>query len=130
MYIGEFATLTGTTPKTIRFYESIGLIPEPLRKGKYRVYDQTYVETVLQIKMAQDFGFKLSEIKSQIGEANIERGLPASIIIDAINSKREKIKDEIEKLKRIDDQMLTLQKNCKLQNVRLTLPYRVKFILC
>ncbi|MCT7942129.1 MerR family transcriptional regulator [Shewanella holmiensis] len=54
MYIGEFAKLTGTTPKTIRFYESFGLIPEPLRKGKYRVYDHTYIETVKQIKRAQD----------------------------------------------------------------------------
>lgn len=54
MYIGEFAKLTGTTPKTIRFYEYIGLMPEPLRKGKYRVYDHTYIETVKQIKRAQD----------------------------------------------------------------------------
>ncbi|MDP5145594.1 MerR family DNA-binding transcriptional regulator [Shewanella sp. ULN5] len=54
MYIGEFAKLTGTTPKTIRFYESIGLMPEPLRKGKYLVYDHTYIETVKQIKRAQD----------------------------------------------------------------------------
>jgi DNA-binding transcriptional MerR regulator len=122
MYIGEFAKLTGTTPKTIRFYESIGLIPEPLRKGKYRIYDQTYVETVIQIKMAQNFGFKLSEIKSQIGDTNIKRGLPASIIINAINLKREQIKSEIDKLIVVDDQLLALQNKlliskCKVDSV-------------
>ena len=110
MYIGEFASLTGTTPKTIRFYESIGLMPEPLRKGKYRVYDKTYVETVLQIKMAQDFGFKLSEIKSEMVGVNIEKGLPASVILNAINVKRDQIKSEINKLNLIDNKLLQLQK--------------------
>lgn len=109
MYIGEFAKLTGTTPKTIRFYESIGLIPVPLRNGKYRVYDHTYIETVKQIKLAQDFGFKLVEIKSQMKGVNIERGLPASVIINAINEKRDQIQSEIYKLKRTDNQLLDLK---------------------
>ena len=38
MYIGEFARLAGTTPKAIRLYEQLGLLPEPRRRGKYRVY--------------------------------------------------------------------------------------------
>ncbi|RKF17914.1 MerR family transcriptional regulator [Alginatibacterium sediminis] len=122
MYIGEFAALTGTTPKTIRFYESLGLLPEPLRKGKYRIYDQTYVETVKQIKMAQDFGFKLSEIKVQMGEENTKRGLPASVIANAIHLKRAQIKSEIEKLKLIDNNLLRLQhqleiSKCKVDSV-------------
>lgn len=114
MYIGEFATLTGTTPKTIRFYESIGLIPEPMRKGKYRVYDQTYVETVIQIKMAQEFGFKLSEIKSEIVGTNIERGISASVIMNAVNLKREQIQSEINQLKLIDDKLLELQQKLEI----------------
>jgi len=114
VYIGEFATLTGTTPKTIRFYESIELIPEPLRKGKYRIYDQTYVETVKQIKMAQDFGFKLSEIKSHMGETNIKRGLTSSVIVNAINLKRDQIKSDIDNLKLLNNQLLQLQN--KLEN--------------
>jgi len=113
MYIGEFATLTGTTPKTIRFYESMGLIPEPLRKGKYRIYGQTYVETVIQIKMAQNLGFKLSEIKSKIGDSNIKRGLPPSIIMSAIDSKRAQIKSEIVKLEQLDNELLQLKNTLK-----------------
>ena len=109
MYIGEFATLTGTTPKTIRFYESIGLIPEPLRKGKYRVYDHTYIETVKQIKRAQDLGFKLSEFKLLMEGVNIKRGLPASVIVNAISVKRDQLKVEVEKLHLMDKQLLQLQ---------------------
>jgi MerR family copper efflux transcriptional regulator len=119
MYIGEFATLTGTTPKTIRFYESIGLIPEPLRKEKYRIYDQTYIETVIQIKMARDFGIKLSEIKSQMGEENIKRGLPASVIVNTINLRRDQIASEIDKLKLMDNKLLELQNKLKISKCKL-----------
>jgi len=109
MYIGEFAALTGVTPKTIRYYESIGLLPEALRDGKYRVYDHTYVETVIQIKRAQDLGFNLAEIKSHTQEANIKKGLPASIICEAIECKRAQIKSEIKKLQSKDHLLQQLQ---------------------
>ncbi|MDO6426979.1 MerR family transcriptional regulator [Thalassotalea sp. 1_MG-2023] len=113
MYIGKFAALTGTTPKTIRFYESIGLIPEPSRKGNYRIYDHTYVETVKQIKRAQDLGFKLSEFKLLMQGVNIKRGLPASVIIKAISMKRDQINTEFKKLQRMDEQLLALQNELK-----------------
>jgi len=116
MYIGKFATLTGTTPKTIRFYESIGLIPEPSRKGNYRIYDHTYIETVKQIKRAQDLGFKLSEFKLLMEGVNIKRGLPAAVIVNAISEKRDQLKADIEKLHLMDQQLLQLQNELKKTN--------------
>ena len=113
MYIGEFSTLTGTTPKTIRFYESIGLLPVPERKGKYRIYDQTYVETVKQIKRSQDLGFKLSELKALMKGVNIKYGLPANIIIQAIQSKRKELNAEIERIKKTDEQLTDLLNEIK-----------------
>ncbi|MFQ2165507.1 MerR family DNA-binding transcriptional regulator [Aeromonas hydrophila] len=38
MYIGEFARLAGSTPKAVRLYEQLGLLPEPRRRDKYRAY--------------------------------------------------------------------------------------------
>lgn len=39
MLIGELAATVGVNPKTIRYYESIGLLPEPARtEGGYRHY--------------------------------------------------------------------------------------------
>ena len=40
MYIGQAAQRSGTTIKSIRHYESIGLLPTPRRQGNYRLYDQ------------------------------------------------------------------------------------------
>ncbi|MEA2470711.1 MAG: MerR family transcriptional regulator, repressor of the yfmOP operon, partial [Thermoleophilaceae bacterium] len=44
--IGEVAELTGTTPRTIRYYEEIGLLPEASDRvsGKRRLYTQADVE--------------------------------------------------------------------------------------
>ncbi len=109
MYIGTFAKLTGTTPKTIRYYESIGLLPAPLRVGKFRVYDDTYIETVLQIKMAQELGFKLSEIKSYMINANVKKGFPVSVLLHAINLRREQLTSEIDGLQLLDKQLSELQ---------------------
>jgi MerR family copper efflux transcriptional regulator len=36
MYIGQLAKVTNSTPKAIRHYEKLGLLPEPLRQGSYR----------------------------------------------------------------------------------------------
>lgn len=62
MYIGEFARLAGTTPKAIRLYEQMGLLPEPRRRGKYRVYRAEDLEWVGFIRQAQQLGCKLSEL--------------------------------------------------------------------
>lgn len=63
MYIGEVSKLTGATPRAIRLYENMGLIPIPNRTGKYRDYKDNAVELIKIIKAAQSLGFKLSEIK-------------------------------------------------------------------
>ncbi|MGB6188971.1 MAG: MerR family transcriptional regulator [Aeromonas molluscorum] len=62
MYIGEFARLAGTTPKAIRLYEQLGLLPEPRRRGQYRVYRAEDLEWVAFIREAQQLGCKLSEL--------------------------------------------------------------------
>lgn len=63
MYIGKAAQLSGTTVKSIRHYEEIGLLPEPKREGKYRIYSQQSVEVLTFIKCAQQLGFKLKELQ-------------------------------------------------------------------
>ena len=62
MYIGEFARLAGTTPKAVRLYEQLGLLPEPRRRGNYRVYRAEDLEWVGFIREAQRLGCKLSEL--------------------------------------------------------------------
>lgn len=63
MRIGELADHLGVTTKSIRFYESIGLMPDPARTASgYRDYDEAGEERLRFIKTAQRLGLTLNEI--------------------------------------------------------------------
>jgi DNA-binding transcriptional MerR regulator len=73
--IGEVAELTGTTPRTIRYYEEIGLLdPAPERaQGKHRCYTEADVERVREIIRLRDLlGLSLDQL-SQLLEAESAR---------------------------------------------------------
>jgi len=65
MKIGELAHETKLTTKTIRYYENIGLIPEPDRDvNDYREYTNQAIQRLLFIRDAQATGLTLTEIAS------------------------------------------------------------------
>ena len=72
--IGEVAERVGTTPRTIRYYEEIGLLPGgQRRKGSQRVYDDDDVERLLELKRLRDLlNVSLDELK-QLVEAEEAR---------------------------------------------------------
>lgn len=64
--IGEVAELTGTTPRTIRYYEEIGLLPasEGREHGKRRLYTDDDVQRLQElIRMKQLLGLSLEDLK-------------------------------------------------------------------
>ena len=63
MSIGEAASRSGVPPKTIRYYEEIGLIARAERlENRYRAYDQNDVETLRFIQRARSLGFAIKEV--------------------------------------------------------------------
>jgi len=65
MKIGELADEAGVTAKTVRYYESIGVLPEPQRgPSGYRSYDDEAVERLRFVRDAQATGLTLAEISS------------------------------------------------------------------
>jgi MerR family redox-sensitive transcriptional activator SoxR len=62
--IGELAGLTGKRPSAIRYYEQIGLLPQPARVDGRRRYLHGIVRTLAVIDTAQRAGLALDEIKT------------------------------------------------------------------
>jgi Cu(I)-responsive transcriptional regulator len=64
MNIGSVAEATGLPAKTIRYYESIGLVgPAERSTGNYRLYGEREVMTLRFIERARRLGFSLKEVK-------------------------------------------------------------------
>ncbi len=63
--IGELADLACVSAKTVRYYESIGLLAEPARTASgYRDYDSDAVQRLRFVRDAQATGLSLAEIAS------------------------------------------------------------------
>lgn len=68
MRIGEVANATGTTTKTLRFYERSGLLQPPARTtGGYRDYPAQTVERVHFIRRSRAAGLTLAQIREVLG---------------------------------------------------------------
>ncbi|MFF3343950.1 MerR family transcriptional regulator [Streptomyces sp. NPDC002779] len=63
MRIGELAERAGTTTRTLRYYESRGLLPARRTENGYRTYDESDLRLLRQIRTLQDFGFDLEETR-------------------------------------------------------------------
>jgi MerR family transcriptional regulator, repressor of the yfmOP operon len=73
--IGELAELAGTTPRTIRYYEEIGLLgsADDRDQGKHRSYTQADLDRVKEILRLRDLlGLSLEQL-SQLLEAETAR---------------------------------------------------------
>lgn len=65
MNIGDAATAAGVTPKMIRHYETLGLIPEPERtEAGYRLYGTTEIAMLRFIRQSRSLGFSMKQIHS------------------------------------------------------------------
>jgi MerR family transcriptional regulator, repressor of the yfmOP operon len=80
--IGEVAELTGTTPRTIRYYEEIGLLPAATdrEQGKRRHYDESDVERLRETMRLRDLlGLSLEELRSLVEAEDARAALRAEL---------------------------------------------------
>lgn len=63
MRIGEAAERLGVTPRTIKYYEELGLLTPGRSGGNYRAYDDADLERVERIRHLQHLGYSLAAIR-------------------------------------------------------------------
>jgi MerR family transcriptional regulator, redox-sensitive transcriptional activator SoxR len=91
--IGEVAQRAGVAPSSIRYYESIGLLPRPDRLHGQRRYGADVLGKLAFIGVAQSAGFKLSEIKDLVHSVDAADGMA-----DQMRSLSSRKLDEVEAL--------------------------------
>ncbi len=113
MYIGKLAELSGATRKAIRLYESLGLIPTPDRKGKYRVYSEKDVAVIRMIRRAQAVGFNLAELKELVTLKAKGNRFPIEMANELIAKKREKLRKDMNEIMSLDRRLTELEDELK-----------------
>ncbi|MBY0249591.1 MAG: MerR family DNA-binding protein [Nitrospiraceae bacterium] len=91
--IRKLATETGVSSKTLRYWESCGLLPKPGRTHTgYRVYPVEAVQWIQFIRKAKSIGFTLAEIRTLF--ASPKQGSKTCETVDAWARRKLKTLDQ------------------------------------
>jgi DNA-binding transcriptional MerR regulator len=108
MKIQELSNQTGVPPKTIRYYEEIGLLPPPARlPNGYRDYSEIDIQRLSLVAGARRLDISLAEIR-EILDMRDRQEAPCSKLLELIAQKREEIQLHIEQLKRMESELADL----------------------
>ncbi len=103
--IGELARETGVKVPTIRFYESIGLLSEPLRsEGGQRRYGAEDIARLSFIRHARQLGFDVDDVRELIVlSANPDR--PCTEADEIVHRHLREVEDKIAKLTALREEL-------------------------
>ncbi len=94
--VKEMAALTGVSPRTLRYYDSIGLLkPAQVTEAGYRLYDDTALERLHMIIVYRELGLSLNEISAILDAADYDRNRVLEHQIVLMQEKVRKLQDRI-----------------------------------
>jgi MerR family transcriptional regulator, mercuric resistance operon regulatory protein len=111
--IGRFASTTGCSADTIRYYERIGLLAKPARSGGgHRLYDASHVRDLIFVMRCRNLGFpldKVRQLKAMSGDTRYScddiRSFAAQHLID--------IRSKLKQLQELQDTLIALTGYCE-----------------
>lgn len=113
MLIREYSQRTGVSPKTIRFYESIGLLPRPRRaSNNYREYSTAAMERLQFIAGARALGFGLKDV-AEFLRARDDQHLPCQRVLDSLETRVAELELRIADMVALRETLLGIQAQAK-----------------
>jgi MerR family Zn(II)-responsive transcriptional regulator of zntA len=107
--IGALAAELNLNPKTIRYYEQIGLLPDPERTAAgYRLYGREDQERLEFILKAKCIGLTLGEIR-EVLSLRSEGQRPCQRVLSVVDEKVRAIDEQLRTLSDLRDELLTLR---------------------
>lgn len=109
---GSLSAKTGVNIETIRYYEKIGLMPDPVRSaGGHRIYDQGHLKRLSFIRRSRELGFTLQEIRELL--ALVDGGdYTCAEIRDRTNVHLADVTKKIHDLRKIQRTLKTMASKC------------------
>jgi len=112
MNIGTAAKLSGINAKTIRYYESVGLMPEPLRaENGYRHYQDKDLQTLRFIHRSRNLGFTIKDIRGLLGLWQ-DTGRASADVREVAKRHVTEIEQKIEEMESVRQTLMQLIHQC------------------
>lgn len=112
MKIGEISKTTGIPVETIRYYEKIGLVPEPEREASgYRQYRQSHLDRLLFIKRCRNLDMAQDEIRELIRLAD-QPDADCSEVDALLARHLSHVRERLKELASLEDTLEQLQRAC------------------
>ncbi|MFQ5562183.1 MAG: helix-turn-helix domain-containing protein [Parvularculaceae bacterium] len=109
---GELARRAGCHLETIRYYENVGLMPEPDRTDSgHRLYDQERERRLKFILRARELGFTIDELKGLLGLVD-RNELSCGDMYDLTHSHIVSIRQKIADLRRLEKTLVEISTQC------------------
>lgn len=100
--IGDLSRRTGCNIETIRYYERIGLMPKPPRRGRYRSYAEADVARLGFVRRARELGFTLQEVRALLDFAKAGQGTTCAEVRDLAAAHLKDIRARLADLRRME----------------------------
>lgn len=114
---GKLADKTGCNAETIRYYEKIGLMPEPRRSaGGHRQYDDSHERRLGFVMRGRELGFPIDDLKSLLDLVD-RRAVSCSEVEKLAISHLQAVRDKIDDLKRMEKVLSTTVDACSGEDV-------------
>lgn len=109
---GSLAKKTRVNIETIRYYEKIGLMPDPPRtSGGHRTYDESFLFRLRFIRRCRELGFTIGELRELL--AMVEGGdYSCAEVLENTRAHLERIKSKIKDLKRMEKTLKAISARC------------------
>ena len=110
MQIKEFARQTGLPAKTIRYYEEIGLLPQPRRLDNgYRTYDGSDVSRARLVAGARTLDLSLDDVQEILAMRD-QQEAPCRVVLDLLAQRADEISQRIAELQRMETELRELHR--------------------
>jgi DNA-binding transcriptional MerR regulator len=113
MSIGDLSKAAGVKVVTIRYYEQVGLMPDPPRTGgNYRTYSAEHVRRLQFIRRLRDLGFTLDEVRDLL-RLSSEKNQPCDEVDRITHEHLATVEMKLRDLEKLASELRRLSRRCR-----------------
>lgn len=114
---GELSRRTGCHPETIRYYEKIGLLPDPARSaGGYRQYEDAHERRLGFVMRGRELGFTMDDIRNLLDLVD-RRAVSCAEVEKLARAHLQSVREKIRTLKQMETLLDETVRACSGQDV-------------